>query len=44
VRVRPDAPTGTHHIQIDGVAFNEVADRRVLELGIVRIPVRVTAS
>ena len=44
VRVRSDAPTGTHQIQIDGVAFNEIADQRVLELGIVRIPVNVTAS
>lgn len=44
VRAHSDAATGTHHIQIDGVAFNEVADRQVRELGIVRIPVRVTAS
>lgn len=43
VRVRADAPPGDHRIQMDGVAFNEVADQRVLELGIVRVPVGVGA-
>lgn len=43
VRVRADAPAGDHQIQMDGVAFNEIADQRVLELGIVRVPVRVQA-
>lgn len=44
MQVRPDAPTGTQRIQVDGVAFNEVADQRVRELGIVSIPVSITAS
>lgn len=43
VRVRPDATSGTHQFQMDAVAYNEVADQRVLELGIVRMPVTVQA-